>query len=225
MNLKKHYDTLYTDSILKIQKDNYILDDKIYATSDLRRGITLIIRPSQEVKKNIQLFLDEIKTIEPDQYFYPNSDIHITVLSIISCDPNFNLQTIYIPDYIKIIEKSFQRMEDIKINLEGITASPAALMIQGFPNSETLNLARASLRTNFSNSKLLQSIDQRYSIATTHSTVMRFQNKIKNKELLLKTFEKYRDFNFGKFKPKNIELVYNDWYHKQVKRLHLFEIG
>ncbi len=100
MNLKKHYDILYTDSILKIQKDNYILDDKIYATSDLRRGITLIIRPSQEVKKNIQLFLDEIKTIEPDQYFYPNSDIHITVLSIISCDPNFNLQTIYIQDYI-----------------------------------------------------------------------------------------------------------------------------
>lgn len=101
-------------------------------------------------------------------------------------------------------------MEDIKTNIQVITASPATLMIQGFPNSETLNIERASLRTNFLNSKLLQSIYLRYSIATAHSTVMRFQNKIKNKELLLKTLEKYRDFNFGKFKPKNIELVYNN---------------
>ncbi|MCC2598223.1 hypothetical protein [Sphingobacterium sp. FBM7-1] len=34
--------------------------------------------------------------------------------------------------------------------------------------------------------------------------------------------ENYRDVDFGSFKPKEIELVYNDWYQKRhiVKTLH-----
>ncbi len=34
--------------------------------------------------------------------------------------------------------------------------------------------------------------------------------------------ENYRDVDFGSFKPKEIELVYNDWYQKRhiVETLH-----
>jgi len=226
MDLKKHYDNLYKNTLQKITKDDYLLDDQILNPADTRRGITLIIRPSQEVKENIQLFLNEIKTIEPNQYYYPNSDIHITVLSIISCEPDFNLNSIHIPDYIKVIKESLLKIEDLEINFQGITASPSAIMIQGFTNLNILDSIRTKLRSNFHNSRLQQSIDQRYSIATAHTTVMRFQNKFKNKELLLEKIEKYRNFNFGTFKPNSIELVYNDWYQKveNVKTIQLFKI-
>jgi hypothetical protein len=36
--------------------------------------------------------------------------------------------------------------------------------------------------------------------------------------------KKYRSFDFGKFKVKNIELVYNDWYQRErsTQQLHSF---
>jgi 2'-5' RNA ligase len=225
MNLKKHYDTLYKESIEKIAADNYHIDNQIDSLSDNRFGLTLIIRPDIQTKNNIQGFLDELKEIDPDQYYYPISDIHITAMSIISCYDGFDLSMISIPNYVSIIDKSFVNIHDIEINFQGITASPSAIMIQGFPNTNSLNDLRNNLRTNFRSSGLEESIDKRYSIQTAHSTVARFRKPISNKEKLIEILEKYRDFNFGKFKVENYYLVYNDWYQreKSVKELHEFQ--
>ena len=224
MDLKKHYDTLYKESIEKIVADNYHIDTQIDSISDNRFGLTLIIRPDLQTKNTIQHFLNELKAIDPDQYYYPNSDIHITVMSIISCYDNFDLASISIPDYVAIIEKSLVNIRDIEINFQGVTASPSAIMLQGFTNTNSLNDLRNNLRTQFKDSGLEQSIDKRYSIQTAHSTVVRFRKPFSNKEKLLAILEKYRDFNFGKFKVDNYYLVYNDWYQREkwVKELHRF---
>jgi 2'-5' RNA ligase len=224
MDLKSHYDTLYKDSIKKIKTNHQIIDEQIDAPTDFRQGITLLIRPPLHIKNKIQAFLKELRKIEPKQYFYPNSDLHITTMSIISCHPDFKLATIEIPEYIKTIEQSLIDIPTFEINFKGITASPAAIMIQGFTNSVSLDNLRTNLRTNFSVSGLEQSIDKRYSIATAHTTVMRFQNKFQNKDLFLKTIEEFRDFDFGSFELKKMDLVSNDWYQKQkkVELLHRF---
>lgn len=224
MDLKKHYDTLYKESIEKIVADNYHIDTQIDSISDNRFGLTLIIRPDIQTKNTIQHFLNELKAIDSDQYYYPNSDIHITVMSIISCYDNFDLASISIPDYVAIIEKSLVNIRDIEINFQGVTASPSAIMLQGFTNTNSLNDLRNNLRTQFKDSGLEQSIDKRYSIQTAHSTVVRFRKPFSNKEKLLAILEKYRDFNFGKFKVDNYYLVYNDWYQREkwVKELHRF---
>ena len=94
-------------------------------------------------------------------------------------------------------------------------------MVQGFPNNGFLNQLRDNLRTNFKNSPLQQSIDSRYSIQTAHSTVMRFRDKIMDKENLFKTLEKYETFDFGKFKVDKIEFVQNDWYQRSHSIKHL----
>ena len=224
MDLKKHYDTLYKESIEKIVADNYHIDTQIDSISDNRFGLTLIIRPDIQTKNTIQHFLNELKAIDSDQYYYPNSDIHITVMSIISCYDNFDLASISIPDYVAIIEKSLVNIRDIEINFQGVTASPSAIMLQGFTNTNSLNDLRNNLRTQFKDSGLEQSIDKRYSIQTAHSTIVRFRKTISDKEKLLAIIEKYRDFNFGKFKVDSYYLVYNDWYQreKRVKELHKF---
>src|SRR5687768_7812466 len=129
MDLKEHYNHLYINSFEKIKNDEYTTDNLINSFSDNRFGITVLIRPSLDVKNKIQDFLNELKKSNPNQYFYPNSDIHITVLSIISCYDGFNLKSISIPEYIKIIQKSIEDINGFEIHFQGITASNSAAMI------------------------------------------------------------------------------------------------
>lgn len=226
MNLKEHYNRLYVDSIEKIKNNHYSIDNLIDSSSDNRFGITVLIRPSLEVKNKIQGFLTELKKSNPNQYYYPNLDIHITVLSIISCHNGYDLKTISIPEYSKIIQKSIEDIKDLEIHFQGVTASNSAIMVQGFINNNSLDQLRNNLRRNFKNSELQQSIDSRYAIQTAHSTVMRFREKIIDKNALLKTLEEYRDFDFSQFKVEKIELVHNDWYQRShlTQQLQTFEL-
>lgn len=226
MDLNQHYNNLYEESIEKILKDAYIIDYQIDSLLDNRFGITLLIRPSIQVKNSIQHFLDELKPIDSEQYYYLNSDIHITVMSIISCYGGFDLATVSVPDYVEIIEKSLVGINSFEINFKGISVSPSAILIQGFTNSNFLNDLRNSLRNNFKNSGLEESIDKRYSISTAHSTVVRFRKKIKNKDKLIEILEKYRDYDFGKFTVEKYDLVFNDWYQREqfVQQLHQFTV-
>lgn len=225
MNLTQHYDQLYKTSSEIISTGKYSIDSELKNESDSRFGITLLIRPNDEIKANIHTFLNELRKAEPEQYFYPDSDIHITVMSIISCSSDFTLNQISAKEYIEVICRSLVDVEKIQIHFKGITASPSALMIQGFPSDETLNNLRNRLRENFKNSGLQQSIDSRYSISTAHSTVMRFQEKLHDPKKLIEIAEKFRDYDFGEFEVKNLELVYNDWYQRKSATRVLGDFG
>lgn len=226
MNLKEHYSKLYKESIGKISSDVYEIDNLIDSKFDQRFGITLLIRPSNEVKNEIQKFLFELKKVEPNQYYYPNSDVHITVMSIISCYEGFNIEKIELPKYIELIKKCLPLNENIKIQFKGVTASNSCIMLQGFMNNNIINDIRDKLRLTFKNTELEQSLDKRYSIQTAHSTIVRFRKKLNQKDHFLKIIDTYVDYDFGTFDVENIELVYNDWYQRKefVKKLHEFKI-
>ncbi len=226
MQLKEHYDQLYIDSIKKISSNNYQIDQDIDSKTDQRFGITLLIRPNETVKNNIQNLLDQLKLIEPNQYYYPNSDIHITVMSIISCYQNFSLNQINTDNYIAVVQECLNDISSFEIEFKGITASPSCLMIQGFMIDNTLNLIREKLRSSFKSTNLEQSIDKRYSIQTAHSTIFRIKNGLSNQQEFLKFIEANRNTDFGKFTVNELELVYNDWYQRKefVKKLHVFKI-
>ena len=226
MNLAEHYHKLYTESIAKIAAGNYETDHLIDSDTDQRFGITLVIRPDAATKYKIQQFLTEAKAIEPDQYYYQNTDIHITLMSIISCYDGFDLKDINVQDYIQLIQQVLGKHKSFKIQFKGLTASPSCILIQGFL-TDTLNEIRDDLRATFKNSELQQSIDKRYAIQTAHATVIRFRSELENKNALVQLIEKYRDIDFGTFQVKQIELVYNDWYQREkyVKKLHQFSLS
>ncbi len=226
MDLKEHYSKLYQTSILKIESNSYDVDKLIDSDNDKRFGITLLLRPDNSVKGNIQKFLSELRVVEPNQYFYPESDLHLTVMSIISCYDGFNLNQIKIEDYIETIKKSIMGIGSFKIEFRGLTASPSCLMIQGFIKNNTLNQIRDNLRVDFKNTNLEQSLDKRYAIQTAHSTIFRLKERIENKERFLDIVKKYRDYYFGTFTVDSLILVYNDWYQRKefVKELYRFEL-
>jgi 2'-5' RNA ligase len=226
MNLTAHYDKLYNDFIKEVKSKNYHSDNLIDSVEDNRLGITILIRPDSQVKKNIQTFLTDLKSIEPDQYYYRDSDIHITVLSIVSCYKGFDIAKLSVPDYVEIIKKSLTPHKRFKIEFNGITASSSCVMIQGFPIDNWLNGTRESLRINFKNSNLEQNIDQRYSIRAAHATVVRFGKQLSNPDELIRILNNYRQYYFGAFEVHSLELVCNDWYMRKekLKELCRFEI-
>ena len=226
MNLAEHYNNLYSQSATKIASGNYETDPLIDDPNDNRFGITLVIRPDDKTKHSIQRFLAEVKAIEPEQYYYQNTDLHITVMSVISCYEGFDLNSINIQDYVEIIESILQKYRTFNIHFKGLTASPSCILIQGFL-TDTLNAIRDDLRIAFKNTALQQSIDKRYAIQTAHSTIIRFKKKLRDEKALMEIAAKYREFDFGTFNVDKIELVYNDWYQRGrfVKKLHDFELN
>ena len=221
MNLTRHYKELYKRSIKKIGKGDYQTDSLIDSPVDKRFGITLLMRPPQEVKNEIKPFLKELKQIDSSQYYYPNSDIHITVMSIISCYEGFQIDQISVSDYSNLIKQSLKGIDKFKIKFQGITASDSGIIIQGFPENEMLNNMRNNLRTNFKNSNLEQSIDKRYTIQTAHATIVRFRKELQNNNAFLAEIEKYKNYDFGSFEVKELELVFNDWYQREQNSILL----
>ena len=220
------YDKFYNDAIQKIRSGQYETDHLIGSPLDKRLGVTLLIRPDEQVRVQIQKFLAALRVIEPEQYYYPSSDIHVTVMSIISCYNGFDLNQIVVQDYIDLIRKCLPAPKNIEISFKGVTASPSCIMIQGFPQQPVLDDLRESVRTAFKASSLQQSIDKRYSIQTAHTTVVRFTKPFTAKEKFIKVLEDFKDYDFGRATISEIELVYNDWYQREkfVKNLFCFKV-
>lgn len=224
--LLQFYNLLYDQSILKIKDGNILLDKMIDNNNDRRRGLTLLIRPDLNVIDKINRFQKEIKKIDQHQYYQPVSDIHLTVLSIISCYEGFNLTDIAIQEYVQIITESIKGIGKIKLNFNGITTSQEAVLIQGFPVDEELDTLRNRLRENFARTNLKQSIDSRYKLSAAHVTAIRFREMLESPERFAEMLQRYREVNFGEMHVKSLDLVYNDWYQsrKVVKILYQFTL-
>lgn len=224
--LLQFYNLLYDQSINKIKDGDILLDEMIDNNKDRRRGLTLLIRPDLNVTEKINRFQKEIKRIDEHQYYQPISDIHLTVLSIISCYEGFKLTDVAIQEYVQIITESIKGIGRIKLNFNGITTSQEAVMIQGFPVDEELDILRNRLRKNFARTNLQQSIDSRYKLSTAHVTAIRFRKMLECSERFAEMLQRYREANFGEMHVKSLDLVYNDWYQsrKVVKILYQFTL-
>lgn len=227
MNIQDLYNTLHIRSSQAIRDGKYVVDRQIDSPSDRRYGITLLLRPSPEIKGPIEAFQDKLKEVEGGQYYYPPTDIHITILSIISCYNGFNLEDISPEDYVAVIAQSLDAVRPFRILFKGVIASETGALIQGFPDDSGLDNLRNALRENFRKSGLQQSIDSRYPIRSAHATVMRFRHELKDTAGFLQVIEQYRTYCFGEFPVTQVELVYNDWYQKKdnCRTLHVFRLG
>lgn len=219
MKLLTQYDGLFDKAIAKLEAGKASVDPMLDDPKDDRFGLALIIRPSKEVIEKAKEFLAELNAQEPSQYPYPEEQIHITVLSIISCVEGFQLGDIQVPEYLATLERSLDGIEPFEIEYKGVTASQSSIMIQGFPKEDTLELLRERLRVNFQESGLHQTMDARYKLTTAHATIFRFRKAIEKPKVFADFLRNSRSRDFGSQKVTKFELVYNDWYHRPEKSI------
>jgi len=217
VDLENHYKKLWNQSLQKFRSSEFEFDSLINSEDDNRYGITLLARPSKEVKRNISNTLKKIRSVAPHQHYYPESDLHVTILSIISCYSGFSLNQIDPAGYQKIVQSAIDSISTSEITFRGLTASPSCILIQGFPNSDQLNIMRNELREKFKNSTLQHSIDKRYQLQTAHMTAIRFKESFENTERFINKTTDLRDRRFGSSVIDEIELVGNDWYQQKEK--------
>lgn len=226
MTLQHHYEQLWSTSAEAFSRGNFELDPDIDNPADTRYGLTLLVRPSEAVKTAWQVLRSQLESFEPQQYYYPASDLHVTVMSVISCSPGFSLNSIDLPQYISLIKEALQNCKAFTVNFTGITASPSCILLQGFPDTSGLEQIRNNIRAGFRTSNLEHSIDKRYALQTAHATVVRFREKITNPAPFLQKLHDYRQFSFGQSPVRQIELVFNDWYQRKSKvtQLEMFDL-
>jgi len=217
MDYQQHYNELYQQSTAKIRETNFEVDDKLLIEDDQRMGLTLIIEPDKLVKEQVLKFQEKLRKIEPHQYYYPSTDIHVTLLSVISCYDGFGLQQVNIAEYTALIAQAVKSYVQFQMAFTGITASTSCLLLQGFPQTELINNLRDQLRTVFKHSQLENSIDTRYIVKAAHSTIVRFKKPVIRKNEVLELMNEFRNYQFGNSKITRIQLVYNDWYQRAEK--------
>ncbi|WP_187262384.1 2'-5' RNA ligase family protein [Pontibacter beigongshangensis] len=225
--LEAHYGAMWQRSFELFSSGIFEFDPLIEDKQDQRFGITLLARLQPEVDAKVQQVLDKLRQLEPEQYYQPASDRHQTLLSIISCYKGFALDQVAVDDYVAVVQESLREVGPFAVEVRGITASSSCILLQGFPQGDSLGQLRNRLRDNFRASGLQQTIDKRYAIITAHSTVVRFKEPLREPERFLATLQPYRNFLFGTTTVTEAELVFNDWYQRQehVKVLHRFQLG
>lgn len=211
-DIQKIYDDMWVNAIQRIKDDKYEVDNLINSSADTRRGVTVLSYFSHSLAAAIDELSDELKAIEPEQYYYPTNEFHLTVLSIITCVKDFKLSDIDVEAYSSVFKQAVKEFGPLKIRYSGVTASPSCILVQGFPDNEQLHLLRNKLRSSFKKANLYTTIDLRYEIATAHTTVVRLRAPLRNRDKFIEVLSRYRKTDFGILEVNRLDLVFNNWY-------------
>ncbi len=207
------YEKLWREATTAFARDEPQLDPQLNDKSkDPRRGVTLLIRPSPAVQKQIRSLLDALASVCPRQYFYQPEELHVTVLSIISGTERWQEEMAKLPALRSIISEVLADQPPFHIKFCGITASPGSVMIQGFPTGDGLANIRGRLREAFAQKGFGGMLDRRYKISGAHITVMRFRQPGLDWKHLLPLLEENRQTDFGGMEVDRLQLIFGDWY-------------
>ncbi len=211
------YQQLWTEASAAFERGCPQIDLSLLDKSkDLRRSVTLALRPSVGVQAKVSQLVSELAAIAPGQYFYQPEEFHVTVLSIISGTELWRQEMGQLAAGRALINEVLARQPAFTIRFRGVTASPSAVMIQGFPARDALNKLRDELRTAFAQNGLIGQLDRRYKISTAHITIIRFSQAFTDWKKLASLLAENRETDFGETTVDRIQLVWSDWYASAV---------
>ncbi len=210
------YDDMWQRFELALKRNEYELDPYLSdLENDTRRGITALAylnQGSSSTINEITRFQKEVRELEPEQYYHPSNELHLTILSVISCLSEFALTEIDVNSYIDVFRSALKNAGKIEIRYHGVSSSPNCIVIQGFPTSDTLERLRNELRTQLTKAGVRVNFDSRYKLVTAHSSIIRFKAPLNDAQQLLALCQRYRNHDFGRVVLEDFELVFNNWY-------------
>ncbi len=206
------YQQLWREAVSAFERGSPQLDHLLDKSKDLRRSVGLAVRPPKLVQEKISAFLKQIAIVAPGQYFYQPEEFHVTVLTIISGTEFWRPEIRQLAACRAVIKEVLSRQKPFAICFRGVTASPGAVIIQGFPQDDTLEKIRAELRDAFAQNGLTDRLDRRYKINSAHITAMRFCRPQTDWKPLASLLAENRETDFGEMTADRIQLIFGDWY-------------
>lgn len=216
--LDSHYLNIYKQNEEKLIQggigDKYLQS----AENDTRMSLVLLIRIDSSIRQNIVEYLTQIKRIEPNLYFYPESDFHVTVMDILKGMPNRSIPD-NIQNYISCIQKCVNEIKPFEIEFNGLTASDNAVMVKGY-YEKNMKVLRQLLRNELKKERLL--LEERYETFSSHITVIRIPTKLQNPNKFIQYIKSPK--LFGTMTVNSLELVFHNWYDSKKELLSMFTI-
>ena len=207
--LDNHYNNILksnTDKIMRGGIGDALLHD---AKNDARMALVVLIRISSDIKNSITGYMEELKLLEPDLYYYPQEDFHITVMDILKGERGRTIPA-NIDEYIDTITKCAEEISVFEILFDGMTASDNAVLVRGY-YEEALEQFRKMLRDKLKQQGLI--LEERYETFSSHISVARIRNKLKKPKEYIDFIS--RDYNFGIMKVESLEVCFHNWYDSQ----------
>ena len=191
--------------------------------ADDRMALTLVLRPSPEAAEAALRALKPLRRLEPRQYFYPASDLHITVLDLIPGQPGLPCPSPpLIQRYRDLLTPVLADTASFPVFLRGLTASENAVLVKGYYHFGTLDGLRARLREALAQGGL--PARERYGTRSCHLTAMRLAAPVSDPSAFLNALRQLEDHPLGVFPVCQAELVYHDWYDARKQILASFPL-
>jgi 2'-5' RNA ligase len=175
------------------------------------------------VQASCQALLHSLNQAEPEQYCYQPHELHVTVLSLFTANPNIERYLERLPRYQAVLQTALVDAAPFEIVFRGVTASPAAVLVQGFPVGDGLEQLRERLRSSLAAAGFGADLDQRYRIRTAHMTLLRFRSPLRNPRRFVELLAAARESELGTTVVHGVQLVQNDWYMSAGKTRTLAE--
>jgi 2'-5' RNA ligase len=221
--VQQRYDDLWSSAAPALSKGQAKLDPVLTANElDQRRGLTCLFRPAPAVAQAVAGLLEQIRELEPEQYYYQPSELHVTFLSLFTASVTPERFFARQPEYLEAVGAVAARVRPFRVRFQGITASPEAILIQGYPESEALAAGREALRRVLRERGLAETLDSRYRLETAHMTAVRFRAALKDGDRLARFIEAHRSHPFGEMEVARLQVVKSDWYmsERQSREVH-----
>jgi hypothetical protein len=183
--------------------------------SDVRHGVNIIARPPMGLRNQIVALQNELKRVEPKQYFYPAADLHLTFIEICSgldraeATEIFDKVINHFPDVLNAIPPTILRAPRVQFDAHG-----GALV---FDNIGALGQNRHEVAERL----IAEGIDvaPRYNSGSAHITFMRYLAPVTT-DLKQWATKQHVD---GDWKLKEVQITSGaNWYGMKS---HIIEIG
>jgi 2'-5' RNA ligase len=209
---QKIYAQLWSRTTAALETGGLRVDPLLSGTiRDPRRGVTLVARPDAGVRSRVENFLREAAPLCPGQHVYQPAELHMTVLPVIPGSESWRGEIRKLPACRAVLKEVLKGRRAFSVKFRGVTASPEAVLVQGFPQDDILARLRDDLRGAFRRHGIGENLDRRYKITAAHLTVMRFTNPKSDWKRLFDFLRAHRETDFGETRFQSLQLIWSDW--------------
>jgi hypothetical protein len=222
------YDEMWQRAMEAFQRSELQIDPQLLDIKhDQRLGLGCIIRPVLATFPALPVLLDELAYLVPDQHYYRLEELHISVLTPIPSFVGFDLMAVPLGDYLEMFRTAVATHPPFALTFAGVTASPSAIMLQGFFPPGTLASLRTTLMAALEEAGLAACMDRRYPLRGAHMTLLRFSRPPGDLSSLRRRLTELRETPFGSSWVTEIRLVTADWYmsHTKVRTVACLPLG